>query len=215
MKRRLVIIAILAVAVCGAGALGYHFWDQSRRFVTTDDALVDVDLVAVASPIAGALNTWAVEEGKRVQKGQLLGDVLPVQAGLPNVPITAPITGTIVKSSAVVGQAVAPGVPLAYVAALDRVYVTAYVDETDLARLQPGAPADVSIDAFGDSRFRGVVERVGLATASTFSLLPSTHGTGNYTKVQQRIPVRIQLLDTNGHRVLPGMNAVVRVRVQG
>ena len=81
--------------------------------------------------------------------------------------------------------------------------------------MKPGQPVEVTIDTFPDQTLRGQVERVSPASGSQFALLPPDNATGNFTKVVQRIPVRI-LLDKGQpllERLLPGMSAVTRIRV--
>ena len=74
-----------------------------------------------------------------------------------------------------------------------------------------GQDVDIFVDAFKNTKFTGKVEEVGLATASTFSLLPESNGNANYTKVTQVVPIKISIDDTKGNRILPGMNVSVRI----
>ncbi|WP_407799091.1 HlyD family efflux transporter periplasmic adaptor subunit, partial [Staphylococcus aureus] len=74
----------------------------------------------------------------------------------------------------------------------DELYITANVDETDLGDVEKGKKVDVKIDG-QDSKMKGKVEQVGKATASSFSLMPSSNSDGNYTKVSQVVPVKISL----------------------
>jgi multidrug resistance efflux pump len=69
----------------------------------------------------------------------------------------------------------------------------------------------VKVDAFPDKSFRGQVENIGRATASTFSLLPASNSGGNFTKVTQVIPVKIHLFDTGSAGLMVGMNAAIRI----
>jgi membrane fusion protein (multidrug efflux system) len=96
---------------------------------------------------------------------------------------------------------------------LPNVYVIANYKETQLTRVKPGQSVDVTVDTFPDQVLRGKVERIAPASGSQFALLPPDNATGNFTKVVQRIPVRIQfdkgqkLLD----QLLPGMSVVTKI----
>jgi membrane fusion protein, multidrug efflux system len=96
---------------------------------------------------------------------------------------------------------------------LPNVYVIANYQETQLTRVMPGQSVDVSVDTFPDERLRGHVERIAPASGSQFALLPPDNATGNFTKVVQRIPVRIQL--DKDQRILsrlrPGMSVTTRI----
>ena len=98
---------------------------------------------------------------------------------------------------------------------LDDVYIDANFKETQLARLQPGQTVDISVDALPGQKIEGSVASVSPASGSVFSLLPPDNATGNFTKVVQRIPVRIALDKGQPllERLLPGMSAVTRIRV--
>ena len=96
---------------------------------------------------------------------------------------------------------------------LPNVYVIANYQETQLTRVMPGQSVDVSVDTFPDERLRGHVERIAPASGSQFALLPPDNATGNFTKVVQRIPVRIQLDTDQGilSRLRPGMSVTTRI----
>jgi membrane fusion protein, multidrug efflux system len=105
------------------------------------------------------------------------------------------------------------GSNLIAVVPLPNVYVIANYKETQLTRVRPGQPVDVTIDTFASEKLRGRVARIAPASGSQFALLPPDNATGNFTKVVQRVPVRIEfdkgqpLLD----RLLPGMSVVTRI----
>jgi membrane fusion protein (multidrug efflux system) len=121
--------------------------------------------------------------------------------------ITAPMSGVIGKKSVEPGQRVQPGESLLAVVPLDDVWVTANFKEDQLRRMQPGQPVDIHVDALGRT-FKGYVDGLGSASGERFSLLPPENATGNYVKVVQRIPVRIDLApgQNMSHRLVPGMS---------
>jgi membrane fusion protein, multidrug efflux system len=99
---------------------------------------------------------------------------------------------------------------------LDAVYIDANFKETQLAKLRPGQPVSIAVDALPDRRIEGQVESLAPASGSVFSLLPPDNATGNFTKVVQRIPIRIVVpLALSQQAVLrPGMSVVVSVNTK-
>jgi len=97
---------------------------------------------------------------------------------------------------------------------LDDIWVTANLKETETADVTPGDSAVVTVDAYKGTEFRGHVESLSPATGAKFSLLPPDNATGNFTKVVQRIPVRIRLdtPQTAAHLLRPGMSVVATIK---
>lgn len=87
-----------------------------------------------------------------------------------------------------------------------KIYITANIDETKLERVEPGQKVDVTLDLYGNKKFTDTVRTVGQAAAAVFSLLPSSSG-GNFTKVVQKVPIKIYLDSPGGVKLLPGINA--------
>lgn len=127
--------------------------------------------------------------------------------------ILAPFDGVLGKKSAHVGDYVGVGSGIVSIVPLPDVYVTANFKETQLAFMQVGQPVIVRIDTFADTSFRGTVAKLSPASGATFSLLPPDNATGNFTKVIQRLPVRIKLDEGQPllERLSPGMSAEVTV----
>jgi multidrug resistance efflux pump len=149
-----------------------------------------------------------------VHAGQVIGRVKPAPGAAAGVAfeITAPIDGTLLRVDGKEGQIISPGQPLAYIADLDHMRVTAFVDETAIQAVGVGKPVDITVDATGSTVYHGTVAEILPATASQFAILPSTdRGTGNFTKVGQRVEVHIALDGARDQRLLPGENAYVRI----
>ena len=131
--------------------------------------------------------------------------------------IAAPAAGRIGGKNVEVGNRVQAGQTLMVVVEPE-VWVVANFKETQLARMQAGQPVEVEIDAIPDRALQGTVESVAPASGAQFALLPPDNATGNFTKVVQRVPVKIRLdpadLQGLGDRVRPGLSAVVNVRVR-
>jgi membrane fusion protein (multidrug efflux system) len=128
--------------------------------------------------------------------------------------VTAPASGVVSKKSVEVGQLVQPGQPLMSVVPLDDVWVVANLKETETAEVNPGDPADITVDAYEGRHFAGHVESLSPATGAKFSLLPPDNATGNFTKVVQRIPVRIRLdqVPDSAAPLRPGMSVVATIK---
>jgi membrane fusion protein (multidrug efflux system) len=140
--------------------------------------------------------------------------VAQAQINLENSKILAPSNGFVAKKSAEVGQLAAPGVPLIGFIDGGSRWVTANFKETEISDIHPGNKADIEVDAVDGESFHGVVESISSATGSTFTLLPPDNATGNFTKVVQRVPVRIRmenLNDTDIEKLRAGLSAVVKV----
>ena len=133
--------------------------------------------------------------------------------------IRSPVTAIVGKKSVEVGQNVSMGQELVDVVPLDDVWVTANFKETQLAHMRPGQPVEVQVDAYG-RKWKGHVTNMGGGTGSVFSLLPPENATGNYVKVVQRVPVRIDFdravgQEFNAEGLLkPGLSVEPEVRVR-
>jgi membrane fusion protein (multidrug efflux system) len=126
--------------------------------------------------------------------------------------LTAPFFGVVSKKTVELGQLVQPGQPLMSVVPLDDVWITANLKETEIENVKPGEPVDFTVDAYRGLHFRGHVESLSPATGARFSLLPPDNATGNFTKVVQRVPVRIRPDKVDaGHPLRPGMSVVVTI----
>ncbi len=130
--------------------------------------------------------------------------------------IRAPIDGVFGNRAIQTGDYVQPGQRLAALVPLDDVFIDANFKETQLARLRPGQPVDVNVDALPGRAIHGTVESLAPASGSVFSLLPPDNATGNFTKIVQRVPVRIRVpLDVASQQVLrPGLSVVVSVNTR-
>ncbi|RRB06626.1 HlyD family secretion protein [Larkinella rosea] len=130
--------------------------------------------------------------------------------------ILAPISGVVSKRAVQIGQLVQPGQALCSVVGNSTLWVTANFKETQLKQMQPGQTVDIDVDAFGGEKLTGKVGSFAGATGAKFSLLPPDNATGNYVKVVQRIPVRIDL-DSKSPlfaKLRPGMSVTVAVDLQ-
>jgi multidrug resistance efflux pump len=112
------------------------------------------------------------------------------------------------------GQVVAPGMEIAVIANTSYFYVKANIEETDIFKIRPGQKVDISIDAYPRRRFQGFVESIGQATESAFNIFPSLNTSGEFSKVTQLIPVKINIMNTDGLIFMPGMNVTVKIHIK-
>ena len=128
--------------------------------------------------------------------------------------VLAPTDGVIAKRNVQVGQQISQGVPLMSIVAANQLWVEANFKETQLANLRVGQPVELTSDVFGSGvKFKGTVQGIGIGTGSAFSVLPAQNATGNWIKIVQRIPVRIQLdaEELKAHPLRVGMSMVANV----
>jgi membrane fusion protein (multidrug efflux system) len=122
--------------------------------------------------------------------------------------VIAPVGGTVGARSLRVGQFVQAGTQLMAVVPLDAVYVVANFKETQLTHVRSGQPVELTIDSFHGTKLKGHVDSLSPASGLEFALLPPDNATGNFTKIVQRIPVKIVLNDQSLNGLLrPGMSA--------
>ena len=107
--------------------------------------------------------------------------------------VRAPVDGVVANRAVEVGTLVQPGTRIAAVVPLGSAHVDANFKETQLARLTPGQPVRLEVDALPGREFTGTVESIAPGSGSIFSLLPPENATGNFTKIVQRVPVRIKV----------------------
>lgn len=143
--------------------------------------------------------------------------VKDAQLQLSYTNITAPAAGQIGRKSVEVGQRVQAGTPLMAIVSND-LWVVANFKETQLANMKPGQKVEIKLDAFGGRKFEGRVDSFSPASGAQFSLLPPDNATGNFTKVVQRIPVKVvfDAESVKGYesRIAPGMSATVNVELK-
>jgi membrane fusion protein (multidrug efflux system) len=190
--------------------------DAARAGVEVARAQLAATQRQVAAGGAGVENAQA---GVRLARARLAG----AQASRDNAAlqlsytrITAPAAGHVSKKSVEVGQLVQPGQTLMSIVADTGVWITANYKETQLRGLRVGQPVELEVDAYDGATVAGVVESIGSATGARFALLPPDNATGNFTKVVQRVPVRIKVTRGLGAErpLRPGMSVVAHARTR-
>ncbi len=292
----------LFIVIIGIAILAYYWYIGSREYVSTDDAYVDANRVAISAKILGRIDSLTANEGDTVQSGQILvrlddsdlrsqqaqartamalaqenivlanvsldkaqtdyrramaqikdniitkeqfdhaqsefesakarvgianaqansakAQLNVIETQLKNTIILSPMSGVISKRWVLAGDVISPGQPIFTVYDLKNLWVTANVEETSLGALRVGDNVEVSVDAFPDTKFLGKVFQIGSNTASQFSLIPPNNASGNFTKITQRVPVKISIQPTTGPaekasvQLLPGMSVEVKVKLK-
>jgi membrane fusion protein (multidrug efflux system) len=179
--------------------------DTARAQAKSGEAAIETANANVA--LLGAQKQQAEQVAKEL-------DVALAQAkrDLSFTIIRAPFDGVVGNRSVQIGDYVTPGKRLLAIVPLDHVYVDANLKETQLADIKAGETADVRVDALGGQVFKGVVESVAPASGSQFSLLPPENATGNFTKIVQRVPVRIVVRAPEAEgRLRSGLSVVVSI----
>jgi membrane fusion protein (multidrug efflux system) len=184
---------------------------QAKSKVSQADATVES---AMTGPQQVAITQSKVKAGQaKVEQRQ--AELAQAQLNLKYTTIVAPVSGVVGKKSVELGQNVAPGQQMMAIVPLDDIWITANFKETQLRDMRPGQPVKISVDADGRD-YSGKVARIAGASGARFSLLPPENATGNYVKVVQRIPVRIELDpgQNQDHLLRPGMSVTPSVRIK-
>src|SRR5664280_1099416 len=140
-----------------------------------------------------------------------------LDAQLKNTRLFAPADGVIARRWLMPGDVVQPSQAVFTITISKNLWIVAFLEETKIGEIHSGQAVRFTIDAFPDVKFNGKVFLVGSNTASVFSLIPANNAAGNFTKVTQRIPVRISIDGTMNHKelsslnILSGMSAVVKI----
>lgn len=137
--------------------------------------------------------TKAQQAEARAQLAELQTALAKAERDLDFTAVRAPVDGTFSNRLVNIGDFVTMGQRLGNVVPLNDVFVDANFKETQLKRIRPGQPVTISVDAYGHRKFAGVVDSISPAAGSVFTLLPPDNATGNFTKIVQRLPVRIRV----------------------
>ncbi|HMD50699.1 MAG TPA: HlyD family secretion protein [Bryobacteraceae bacterium] len=185
--------------------------DQAQQRITQADASIES---ASTAPKQVAVSESRAKSAL-AQVAQRRAAVDQAKLNLSYCTIVAPATGIVGKKTVEIGENVTPGQQLMAVVPLEDVWITANFKETQLGRMKPGQRVAFTVDAY-DREYRGTVYEIGGASGSRFSLLPPENATGNYVKVVQRVPVRINLDpgQNNDHRLRPGLSVDPKVYVE-
>ena len=226
-------ITQLRAQVVGARAAEAHAIDQVKRYeplIATgaesgekmDDlrnaqnqasAVLAADIAAVQSGERVPATTRAQMDQARAQLLAAEASVRQSQLDLQDTTVRSTLAGHVGDRTVRVGQFVQPGTRLMTIVPVQDVYLTANFKETQIGLMRAGQPASIRVDALPGTEIHGTVISFSPGTGSQFALLPSQNATGNFTKIVQRVPVRIRLDQSPELRkvLIPGLSVVVHV----
>ena len=204
------------------GVVSRQQWDTSHNhLIQLRDALDHARAKRTAA--SAALKKAQAEGGQvdvltqqinvvREQRKSLMAQADQVRQELADRTLNSPVTGVVDKTLVNQGDFVQPGQWLMMIHDPTKIWVEANVKETAITELRPGDPVDIQVDAYPDLKVTGKVLHVGNATTSMFALLPSPNPSGSFTKITQRVPVRI-IIDNPDPRLKPGLMVEVAIDV--
>ena len=214
-KRKILIIGILITIVVALGGIVFYYWYENTYYVSTEDARVSADLVSVTPQISGKLLEINATEGDAVTKNEILAR--QDMNGLPDTSVEqslmrSPIDGVIVKKQGTVGELLGSGQSVFTLIDPSKLYITADIEETKIGKIGASQVVDVTIDQYDSKKFTGKVKSISEVSNSALSILPASTS-GTFTKVVQRVSVKIELDDFDS-KILPGTNAIVKIHVK-
>jgi membrane fusion protein (multidrug efflux system) len=196
-----------------SGAEPRQMLDQllANRDKAAADVAAKQAMVSAASDRVVTTRAQAGQSAAQIKAAQAQRDAAGIDLGTTR--ITAPLAGRVGNSTVRVGQFVQPGQRLMTIVPTQALYVEANFKETQIGLMRPGQPVTIKVDALPDVDFHGTVESITPGTGANFSLIPPQNATGNFTKIVQRVPVRIRLnAGPESRKVLvPGLSLQVEV----
>ncbi len=202
-------------------AIARRVWDQNRTTLHQSEekyrqnkALLAEAQAALAQALAHqgdplALKTQLAQLEQ--QRAEVQAQLRQKQVALDDHVVRSPISGVVDQKFVEPGEYVIPGQRLVLLHDPKAVWVEVLLKETKLDGLKPGQSVSVSVDAYPDRAFTGSIERIGTAATSQFALMPSPNPSGNFTKINQRVPVRIKVEQPDDNPLRPGMMVEVDI----
>ncbi|PDQ22734.1 hemolysin D [Mesorhizobium sanjuanii] len=201
--------------LAGTGYGSVQNAEQAASQIAVASAMVAKDKAALdaAQAQVGTLNAQLAGARATLQHNKAAQTQAELNLGY--TVLRAPVDGAVGMRQLRVGLYVQPGTQLLAVVPLANTYVVANYKETQLADVEPGQPVRIDVDTFAGTPVRGTVESIAPASGQEFSLLPPDNATGNFTKIVQRIPVKIAIdrTDPLARRLLPGMSVTTTIEV--
>ncbi|MBP1962928.1 HlyD family efflux transporter periplasmic adaptor subunit [Paenibacillus aceris] len=217
MKRKIMLYVILTAMVIGGGSIAGYFWYQGQNYISTEDSRLAGNIYKVMPRITGKVTSLQVDEGEHVLADQIIGqqDINNLaMSSMDQAALRAPIDGTVIKTMIKAGEVASVGQAVAMVVDTSKLYVSANIEETEINKIRDGQKVEIRMDNFSGKVLTGKVQEISKATAATFSLLSSTNTSGNFTKVTQRIPIKISIDDNQGLDLLPGISTTIKIHLK-
>lgn len=190
---------------------------RSHDVATADSHRAGAALARVEAAAAAARAQLAVIESEAAQvaaqRQEAEANLRLAEIALDDTVIRAPVSGVIGNKRVQPGEYIRPGAALMSVVPVEGVWVVANFKETQLARMRVGQVANIAVDGYPDVELRGIVDSLAPGSGAVFSLLPPDNATGNFTKIVQRVPVKIRLAPNHPltGRLVPGLSVEVAV----
>ena len=213
----------LAVILLAAVAAAFFWWRDYRKYVSTDDANLDTYRVNVSARVTAPIRKFFVTEGDTVRAGEMLAaldttDIPAASPGRAYCSVASPVAGVVAKVWMTPGDVVQPGQTLFTINEGKNIWVSVYLSESKFRYVYVGQTARFTLDAYKGLTFYGHIFYIGSNTASQFSLIPPSNASGNFTKISQRIPLKISV-DSVTHKgkrrsmpeLVSGMSATVKI----
>jgi len=205
-------------ALYASGAVSKEQLDSARSRFDTAKAALEAAQANVLFAQAGLRDSEAKWESVKNTSAEIyLAQIKQAQANYDNAKLAydnsfiyATGNGTVVRVPAKVGENISPGQTILTITDLQGTWIDANIEENKFGRVQVGQKVDVKVDAYPGKVFAGKVIQVGGATQATFALIPSESSSGNFTKVTQKLPVKISV-DKKGLLFKPGMSAEIKI----
>lgn len=212
-KKKFIWLVLLLIV---AFIVAIVWWWNYRKYISTVDANLNSYRVNVAAQSMAPLRAVYKHEGDSVRQGELLA--LLDSAATKDYRVLSPVDGVIAKQWVVPGDLLEPGENIFTLNEGKELWVAVYLQETKFSHIRLGQEALFTLDAYPGLTFYGKIFYIGSNTASEFSLIPPSNASGNYTKVAQRIPLKISIDRVEGDakkkagmRLLSGMSANVKI----
>lgn len=203
-----------AKALLGRKIISAQSWENARNAEHQSAQRLQRAVAEVASARAGVLEALAAQSELNVlaqerialehEQSRVRARIDRQQVAVNKLRITAPESGVVDKSFVNQGEYVVPGQRLVLIHNRRNLWVSANIKETEIRDIKLGTEATIEVDSYPGEVFNGKIFEIGSAATSQFSLLPSANPSGNFTKVTQRIPIKISI-DSAGYSLLPGM----------
>jgi membrane fusion protein (multidrug efflux system) len=180
-------------ALSAKGFASRATFEQSQAGRDQGAAAVQSAQAALSAARDSVEVTKAQQDEARAQLAELQTSLAKAQRDLDFTSVRAAVDGTFSNRLVNVGDFIAAGQRLGNVVPLNDVFIDANFKETQLKRIRPGQPVTISVDAYGHRKFAGFVDSISPAAGAVFTLLPPDNATGNFTKIVQRLPVRVRV----------------------
>lgn len=214
-KRKIAVgLVFVLMIVTVLGVVGYYKYED-YYFASSEDAKVSGDTVKVIPQITAKILEVNFEEGSVVTKDEILvrQDMAnQISQDMTVGLVRAPESGIVVKKQCEVGEIASPSQTVAVIMQPEKMYITANIEEKKIKYVKIGDKVELTLDSYPGEKFEGVVKSVGEVSTSFFSLFPSSTN-GNFTKITQKVPVKIDF-EKGDKKIMPGVNAYVKIRIR-